>query len=196
MKFTFWLFAFAVSSASLQAAENTKPSTIAEHDDPRFHTKLTVQECMLTEELWEKQEDGNRILWHYAEFDLVGAKLTHPMDSMDEKTKKELAEAGYPIPDSKVFDGRNSDNPYVSFTISARDGWSGPQEYWHERAVAQKKIEKGKAVWSDRNGGDTHVLISLSHILVLFHGEDTYTKTEEAALRIRAYIEENCEYLG
>ncbi|WP_170430883.1 hypothetical protein [Ruegeria arenilitoris] len=196
MRLTSTLLALVVPTMSAMAADNTTTRIIAEHDGSRFYTELSVQECTLTEEQWEKQKDGSRILWHYAELDLVGAQLTHPMDAMSDDIKAQLAEAGNPIPDSKVFDGRDSDNPYASFTISARDGWSGPQEYWHERKTAQKKIEKGKAIWSDRNGGDTHVVISLGHILVLFHGEDTYSKTEEVALRIKSYIEENCEFLG
>ena len=157
---------------SALANEDTATRIIAEHDDPRFFTKLTVQKCMLTKEQWEKQEDGSRILWHFAEIDLVGANLFHPMDTMSEDIKAQLAEAEYPIPESKVFDGRDGDNPYVSLTISPRDDWSGQQEFWHERQVAQKKIEKGKAVWSDRNEGDTHVVISLKSYInaVLWRG--------------------------
>ncbi len=118
------------------------------------------------------------------------------MDGLSEEVKAQFAADGYPIPESKVFDGRDGDNPFVSFTLSARDDWSGQQEYWHKRKTAQKQIEIGKAVWSDRNGGNTHVVISLTNFSVLFHGEDTYAKTEETALRIRSYIEENCEFLG
>ena len=29
-----------------------------------------------------------------------------------------------------------------------------------------------------------------------FYGEDTYAETEETALKIKSYIEENCEFLG
>lgn len=196
MRFVSALIALATSTISALADEDTSRVTIAEHEGSRFYTELTVQKCTLTKEQWEKQEDSSRILWHYAEIDLEGARLFHPMEAMSAEIQAELAAAGKPIPESKVIDARDLDDPYVSFMISTREGWSGQQEYWHKRKAAQSAIEKGKAVWSDRNSGNTHLVFSSKGLLVLFRGEDTYAKTEAAALRIKAYIEEYCKFLG